>query len=76
MALRFGLVSDPVKPDGEKRSLMLANLAIKKAERDLVAEKEIRESTLVPFYYVKRLRRRASNLRSASIRIFATSFSR
>jgi hypothetical protein len=37
---------------GEKRSLMLANLAIKKAERDLLAEKEIREATLVPFYYV------------------------
>jgi hypothetical protein len=36
---------------GEKRALMLANLAIEKTERDLLAEKEIREATLVPFFY-------------------------
>jgi hypothetical protein len=35
---------------GEKRALMLANLAIEKTERDLLAEKEIREATLVPFF--------------------------
>jgi hypothetical protein len=37
---------------GEKRSLMLANLAIEDAERGLLAEQEIREAAVVPLFYI------------------------
>lgn len=37
---------------GEKRILMLANRAIEKAERNRLAEKEIRAASLVPFFYL------------------------